>query len=938
MAARPRDFRILGALEVVEDGKAVALGGRRQRALLALLLLNPNETLSTARLIDELWGEQPPASAAKTVQVTVSRLRKALGHDADGLVVTRDRGYELRTDPDRIDAHRFERLFASGTRELAAGRPQSAAANLEAAVALWRGPALAELADQPFARHDIARLDDLRIACLEELTDAKLALGRHAEVAGELEGLIGEHPYRERLRAQLMLALYRADRQADALQAYQDARATLVEDLGIDPSERLRDLERAVLAQDPALLLPVAPPRPAPRHPSRGVPLVGRSRELEALTGGLQEAIAGHGGVCLVAGEPGIGKSRLAEELTGQARERGVRVLVGRCWEAGGAPAYWPWVQALRTYLRDAEPGLLRAQLGRDGPYLATILPEVREVVPDLPAAPALDSEGARFHLLEAVAAFLRSIASAGPIALFLDDLHAADAPSLLLLRFVAGDLAGAPILVVGCYRDTEVGPELRDALAVLAREPAVRRITLGGLSGADTSRLLELTMGAGPAADLAERVQAETQGNPLFSTEIARLIASQGDAGDSGRRLPIPEGVSEAIGRRLESRSDACRALLTVASVVGREFDPEVVGRVSEIEDDDILLAVDEAAAARLVEGSPEGGGRLRFSHILVRDTLYEGLPAPRRARLHRSLAEVLETSYAGNLDPHVAELAYHYGEGGTAVAAKALDYARRAGSRAAAQFGHEEAARHYLSALRIAETTGTGDAQTTCELLVALGEAQSRAGNGPEAKRTLHRAAMLAEQEGRPDLLTRAALGYGGRFAWARSSSDPALVPLLDRALAAVGEEDSRERARLLGRLATAYRDEPIRDHRARLGAEAVEIATRLGDPETLADALQGQFIAIEGPDIAGSGLDVTARLIALADQTGDKERAFQGHDHRIHIFWQRGERAALDVELDEIARLAEELGNRPSDGMSAPGRRCWRSWRAGSGRLTS
>jgi DNA-binding SARP family transcriptional activator/class 3 adenylate cyclase len=249
------DFRILGPLEVLDEGRTIALGGSKQRALLALLLLHPNETLTTDRLIDELWGEQASATAAKTVQVYVSRLRKTLRDGArdGGEVVTRERGYELRLDPDHLDAHRFERLVDQGRSELAAGRPKRAASTLGEALALWRGAPLAELAYEPFAQREVARLDDLRIAAMERQIEAKLALGEHAEVISQLESLIAEYPYREGLRAQLMLALYRCDRQAEALQAYQEARRRLVEDLGIEPGDRLRELERAVLAQDPTL-------------------------------------------------------------------------------------------------------------------------------------------------------------------------------------------------------------------------------------------------------------------------------------------------------------------------------------------------------------------------------------------------------------------------------------------------------------------------------------------------------------------------------------------------------------------------------------------------------------------------------------------------------------------------------------------------------------
>ena len=258
------DFRILGPLEALDEGRDVAPAGNKQRALLALLLLHANETLPVERLIDELWGEHPPTAAAKTLQVHVSRLRKALdagaGNGGGAAIVTREHGYQMRLDPDRLDAHQFERLVAEGRRELATGDPKRAAAAFEAALSLWRGAALAGLGQEAFVPREAARLEDLRLAAMEDLNEARLALGHHSELVGELDALVGEHPYRERLRAQLMLALYRCERQADALQAYQDARRTLVAELGIEPGERLRELERAVLAQDPALAAPAALP------------------------------------------------------------------------------------------------------------------------------------------------------------------------------------------------------------------------------------------------------------------------------------------------------------------------------------------------------------------------------------------------------------------------------------------------------------------------------------------------------------------------------------------------------------------------------------------------------------------------------------------------------------------------------------------------------
>jgi DNA-binding SARP family transcriptional activator len=897
------DFRILGPLEVVAPYGPVPLGGAKQRALLAMLVLSEGAVVSTDRLIEALWGEQPPSTARKALQVHVSQLRKALGAS---LIRTRPPGYALERESHGLDLDRF-RLLREEARSVAATDPGRARELLGEALSLWRGAPLADLSYARFAQVDIGRLEEMRTVATEDRLAADLALGRHSELIGELESLIAVHGHRERLRAQLMLALYRSGRQAEALDAFRDARAVFTGELGIEPGRELRELHQAILNQDPAL-----DPRPLrpPAERRAGETFVGRERELTDLRRALGDSLAGRGRVVLLSGEPGIGKSRLADMLVADARSRGARVLTGRCWEAGGAPAYWPWVQALRAYVRETSPEVLRGHIDRGDAGLAAVLPELRELLPELRDVVTPDSEGARFRLLESIAFFLGKAGAAQPLALFLDDLHAADASSVLLLRFLAGSVADAPILIVGCYRESEVGPDLAEALAEMAREPGVRRLPLKGLSESEIARLLELILDAPSARELAVRVRSQTQGNPLFATEIGRLLAAEGsDAQDSGP-LPIPEGVRDAIRRRLQRQSSECRELLTLASVMGREFDPEVIAPLGGIAADDLSRTLDEAADARLVEGVPEATGRLRFSHILVRDALYEDISAPRRFRLHRAVGDALEAHFASHLDPHLAELAHHYLEAGSAVAAKAIEYSQRAGDRSASQHAYEEAARHYANALHVLERSGGGDRERTCGLLVSLGEALSRAGSGAEAKRALQRAAELAEEAGRPDLLARAALEFGGRFAWARASTDPALVPLLERALAAIGDGDSRMRVRLLGRLAGALRDEPLRDRRIALADEAVAIATEIGDPRILGVALEGHWIATEGPDVTGHGLTVGARLIALGEEVGDRERVFAGHDERFNSSWQMADRAGGEVELDALSELADEL----------------------------
>src|SRR4051794_22408438 len=276
------DYRILGPLEVRGDRGAVALGGSKPRAVLAVLLLHPNEAVSADRLALALLGDDAPAGAAKTVQVHVSRLRKALGDP--GLVTTTRAGYRLQVGPDEVDAERFEHGVDAGRRALADGRAEDAAAQFRDALALWRGPPLADLAFEPFAHVEIERLQEQRLTALEERVEADLAAGRHAALVAELRQLVAEHPTRERLVAQLMRALYRSGRQAEALDAFREARRALVEHAGVEPGPDLRRLHQAVLEQDPALVpAPVARVLPPELDPAAAPPLAGRDAELARL-------------------------------------------------------------------------------------------------------------------------------------------------------------------------------------------------------------------------------------------------------------------------------------------------------------------------------------------------------------------------------------------------------------------------------------------------------------------------------------------------------------------------------------------------------------------------------------------------------------------------------------------------------------------------------
>ena len=353
------DFRILGPLEVRDGDREVRLRGGKQRALLALLLVHANRTLAIDRIVDELWGEEVPETAQKMVQIYVSHLRKLL---PSGTLHTRPPGYMLALEPDQLDLNRFERLVADARAALEAGRAVEAAGGFRAALELWRGPALAEFASEPFAQPEGARLEELRVSALEGRVEADLRLGRHGEIGGELEALIVRHPFREGLRRQQMLALYRSGRQAEALAAYQEARCALADELGIEPSPTLRDLERRILQQDASLDLPMAradrragtsTALSAPAVPRASRPIIGRDGELGRLRRLLGEAEAGTRRLVFVSGEAGIGKTALVETLL--AGVAGGELLVGRgqCIEQHGAgEAYMPVLEALGRLCR----------------------------------------------------------------------------------------------------------------------------------------------------------------------------------------------------------------------------------------------------------------------------------------------------------------------------------------------------------------------------------------------------------------------------------------------------------------------------------------------------------------------------------------------------------------------------------------------------------
>ncbi|MBA2446773.1 MAG: AAA family ATPase [Chloroflexi bacterium] len=649
---------------------------------------------------------------------------------------------------------------------------------------------------------------------------------------------------------------------------------------------------------------------PAPRR--AGWDFVGRDREMAELVAGLEDARGGQGRLFLIAGEPGIGKTRLAEQLARHATERGARVVWGRCWEGGGAPPYWPWAQIIRTVAESCDDQTLISWLGAGSAFVGQMAPDLaaRLGTPAITPIPSIESDAARFYLFEATAGFLKRAAAGQPLLLIVDDLHAADDPSLLLLRYLARDLRGARLLVVGTYRDVDVGrsPGMGHSLGELVREGQLT--TLRGLARDHVKELIGDLVGAAPSEAMVLAVHQTTEGNPLFVREAVRLLASADMLEQPGRPgVPIPGSVRALMQQRLAPLSADAVQVLSAAAVVGRDFDLSLVGPACDLPVERVLGAVSEAVALGLVVEESVAPGRYRFSHSLMREVVYETLPIPVRAGLHRAVGEAIERLHGTDSDSHVAELARHFTEVvSVGESARALAYTRRAGDRAMQAHAYEEAVTEYQRALRALEIVSP-DEDLRCGLLLDLGAAQVRAGRYPEAKEIHLQAAEIARRLGSPDQLARAALGFGEPQVEG-GHVNRQLVALLREALDASSPQDSPLRARLLARLSvelTFSEEVHLTDS---LSRQAVELARRLGHVPALGDALDARWMAVWGPDGLDERSGLAGEILSLAQETGDRDLELRGRAQRVTTSLESGDFLAVEADIAVYARLADEL----------------------------
>src|SRR5215472_12425065 len=528
----------IGVLGPIELRGPAHLGGAMERCLLAVLAVHCGEAVSAASLVDALWGDDPPRTAAKTLQNYVLHVRRAMA-GAEGLnIVTQPSGYCLRAPPETVDARLAESLIGAGRRD---PDPAATVLRLRQALDLWRGPAL------------------------EDLFEAELALGHHHEVVAGLEGLVTRGPLRERRWGQLMVALYRDGRQAEALAAYRRLRQVLDEDLGVVPSAELSQLHQAILRHAPEL---------AWRPPAADAPgYFGRAAEMSRLLASLEKAAAGRGGVVLLAGEPGIGKSHALRQLIEQARRGSAIVLAGRCVVGGWVPPFRPFAEAIAGYGESAGPRRLRADLA---PALVRIAPRLSELLPELEPAPALQPDEERVRLLDAGAQFFAALSARATVLLVLDDLHWADAGTAMMMRHVARTCGQDRLLIAGAYRTTEAAQDpLGDALGAMQVETDCTTIRLGALSAGAIGQLLAAEAGAPVSASLTTAIGAHTGGNPFFAKEVIRHLAEEralheDGSGELETGLPlvaVPEGVRQVLARRRARISAAANQLLECGS-----------------------------------------------------------------------------------------------------------------------------------------------------------------------------------------------------------------------------------------------------------------------------------------------------------------------------------------------------------------------------------
>ena len=852
-----------GETAVVVDGVRVPVTRSRERGVLCALLAAHGEHVPAERLAIEVWGAEASDRVLASVQVAVSRLRRLLeperrpGHRSP--LVSTAAGYAIAADVTDVDTWAFE---AAARDALRAGDGRDALAAAEAALARWTGTPYATV-DGELVRAAGDRLVELRLAVREQRIRALLGLGRAQDALRDAAEVAGQNPYAERLWALLALAQYRCARQADALATLRGLRERLADELGVDPSEEIRTLEERLLRQDPDLMpatarddalghrataAAAADARGTSYDPARGPVTMGREDTTRFATDVLAHAVStGRTQFLLVAGEPGIGKSRLVQDVARRAADDGWRVLVGRGHEGGYAPALWPWLATVRELASD------------DG-----------ESASDLRLAPLLDDAdvedtgaGAGLRMFDAVVDLLARSAGRQPLLVVLEDVHWADSTSLQLLRHLADEAPDVPLAVVVTRRTTETvtGDQLVDTMATLARAGA-ERLRVEGLDRTGVRDLLETTLGSSVAGEqLVRHVSSVTAGNPFFVLQYARLLAGLPDlASVEPAQLPVPDGITDVLRQRIERLSPDGIRLLTAAAVVNRTIDTALVAELSGLDVDRTLELLDQAVASGLVEEHQHG---YAFVHALAREALSSRMGAARRMHLHDRAARILEQRAAGDRDA-AADVAHHAHLAaplGAEQARRAVLWLTRAAEVAAGRSAHQEALDLWSLVLTHARAESSGAARAQRGRAAAL----LRLGRTPEARTAVEEAVATARDLARWDLVAEAAAILGGAGVWSWREHGKLDHDFIGMLTEAAEHLELAPRARVLATLQMEHYYGPRGDVVQEYGEESVRIARSMDDPALLDEMLMVRMVGMMGSGDMAGRVELVEELVA-------------------------------------------------------------------------
>ncbi|WP_377644467.1 BTAD domain-containing putative transcriptional regulator [Oryzobacter terrae] len=952
--------RVLGSTVVDGPSGPVPLAARKPRSILAALALAPRTTTSADRLVDLVWGDDPPAGAHGTLHAYISGLRRVLEPDLaprarPTVLVTTDDGYRLDIDPAEVDAVAFARevrarhsalapLWSQLTTGPDATWPsrEEVAAHvdaLEEVLRTWGGTAYADLGDHPAVIADRAALDELRATAEEDTALGLLALGEHAAVLAATEQSGARHPLRERTRSLQALALVRTGRQVEALEVLRGYRELLADELGLDPGPEVRALEEAVLRQDaglgawlrPQVATPVhalAPPAAAapPTVASGSWATVGREAEQEVLTAVLRAAVAGTPGSVLVVGEPGTGKTRLVDEALATAAGLGMTTAVGRCSQDDGAPPLWPWFALLDG-------------LGVDRPA-------------ELARGPGADDVGPEraFAVHDALARAVRERARSGPVLLVVEDLHWADTRTLRALSHLVTTLGpGDPVALLATRRarPQPTGP-LADLAVALARHGG-RTVELGGLGAEDARALVSSVTGSEADPDQVDTWRRRTGGNPFFLVELARLATTSGSW-----REEVPESVQTVVARRLEDLPDPTREVLLVSAALGREHSPLLLAHVGGWAPDEVADRLEPAQDAGIVHQRDDG--RLVFEHALTRDAVLAATSPPRVARTHARIAHALESAPRGALAPaeRAFDLAHHWLAAGPVHAARAWRAAATAAAEARRDAANVEAAQLYRAALDAHALDPAGTREERYDLLLDFSAAAAWAAQWRPVVSAVVEAVALAHADDDPERVAGAAAELTRYSAWLPQEHDEVdedLVDDLRSSLQGLDHHDSPVRCVLMLALAVQLYYRPGSEPEVEaLVDEGVAVARRLGDPSLRAWAARSGWLAMwrvahldrrralaheeveaarEGGDeaalavahLAAAGiavedgdLDGWLEHSAAADEIARRRRLayveFVLHFVRLSLSLLRADDAAADAHADAMRRQNEQL----------------------------